>query len=173
MHRLKGGNETIRQTTPGEAVNVSTAYDHPSKSGSTDHTKPKVRIEDNLECKTDQIQRLFNFTQIFFFSLTYLSSWETQALYVILLTFRHAFSSLHSNLSAVLTNGGPEALAWGIVIVVCGAMAQSASLAEMASMQPIAGAQYHWTHYLAPHNQKKFITWMQGSLSLRSSYEYR
>ncbi|CAI7669419.1 unnamed protein product [Penicillium bialowiezense] len=131
MHRLKGGNETIRQTTPGEAVNVSTAYDHPSKSGSTDHTKPK---------------RLFNFTQIFFFSLTYLSSWETQAL----------------NLSAVLTNGGPEALAWGIVIVVCGAMAQSASLAEMASMQPIAGAQYHWTHYLAPHNQKKFITWMQG-----------
>ncbi|CAG7922404.1 unnamed protein product [Penicillium olsonii] len=89
------------------------------------------------------MQRLFNFTQIFFFSLTYLSSWETQAL-------------------AVLTNGGPEALAWGILIVVCGAMAQSASLAEMASMQPIAGAQYHWTHYLAPPNQKRFITWMQG-----------
>lgn len=62
----------------------------------------------------------------------------------------------------MLSNGGPEALAWGIVIVVFGAMAQSASLAEMASMQPIAGAQYHWTHYLAPTNQKKFITWMQG-----------
>ncbi|CAI7677715.1 unnamed protein product [Penicillium pancosmium] len=97
---------------------------------------------------TDQtsVKRLFNFTQIFFFSLTYMSSWETQAL----------------NLSAVLTNGGPQALAWGILIVVCGAMAQSASLAEMASMQPIAGAQYHWTNYLAPPSQKKFITWMQG-----------
>ncbi|CAG8231730.1 unnamed protein product [Penicillium nalgiovense] len=69
---------------------------------------------------------------------------------------------LFRNLSTVLSNGGPEALAWGIVIVVFGAMAQSASLAEMASMQPIAGAQYHWTHYLAPTNQKKFITWMQG-----------
>ena len=67
------------------------------------------------------------------------------------------------NLSAVLTNGGPEALAWGIIVVVIGAMAQSASLAEMASMQPIAGAQYHWTHYLAPVKQKKFITWMQGT----------
>jgi amino acid transporter len=70
---------------------------------------------------------------------------------------------LFRNLSTVLSNGGPEALAWGIVIVVFGAMAQSASLAEMASMQPIAGAQYHWTHYLAPTSQKKFITWMQGA----------
>ncbi|KAE8311552.1 amino acid permease [Aspergillus transmontanensis] len=93
-----------------------------------------------------QIKRLFNFTQMFFFSLTFMSSWETQAL----------------NLTAVLTNGGPEALAWGIVIVVFGALAQCASLAEMASMQPIAGAQYHWTHCLAPDSQKRFITWMQG-----------
>ncbi|PLB46250.1 amino acid permease [Aspergillus steynii IBT 23096] len=93
-----------------------------------------------------QIKRLFSFTQIFFFSLTFMSSWESQAL----------------NLNAVLTNGGPEALAWGVVIVIFGAMAQSASLAEMASMQPIAGAQYHWTHHLAPPNQRKFITWMQG-----------
>ncbi|THC91944.1 hypothetical protein EYZ11_008599 [Aspergillus tanneri] len=93
-----------------------------------------------------QIKRLFSFTQIFFFSLTFMSSWESQAL----------------NLNAVLTNGGPEALVWGIVIVVFGALAQSASLAEMASMQPIAGAQYHWTHHLAPPSQRKFITWMQG-----------
>ena len=28
--------------------------------------------------------------------------------------------------------------------------------------QPIAGAQYHWTHYLAPPSQRRFITWMQG-----------
>lgn len=30
-------------------------------------------------------------------------------------------------------------------------------------MQPIAGAQYHWTNYLAPQSQRKFITWMQGA----------
>jgi choline transport protein len=28
-------------------------------------------------------QRLFSFTQIFFFALTFMSSWETMALYVV------------------------------------------------------------------------------------------
>jgi hypothetical protein len=48
----------------------------------------------------------------------------------------------YRNLQATLVNGGPRALVWGILIVVAGAIAQSASLAEMASAQPIAGAQY-------------------------------
>ncbi|KAJ5124382.1 Amino acid/polyamine transporter I [Penicillium bovifimosum] len=129
MHPLKRGNVRIGN---GDLDGVAISFEPPIKDSSKEQeASPK---------------RLFNFTQIFFFSLTYLSSWETQAL----------------NLSTVLSNGGPEALAWGIVIVVFGAMAQSASLAEMASMQPIAGAQYHWTNYLAPPSQKKFITWMQG-----------
>ncbi|KAK2765649.1 hypothetical protein FQN54_008505 [Arachnomyces sp. PD_36] len=102
--------------------------------------------EDQDAIDQTRIKKLFNFTQIFFFSLTFMSSWETMAL----------------NLSTVLYNGGPQALAWGIIIVVSGALAQSASLAEMASMQPIAGAQYHWTNYLAPANYRRFITWMQG-----------
>ena len=46
------------------------------------------------------------------------------------------------NLQATLINGGPRGLVWGILIVVTGALAQAASLAEMASAQPIAGAQY-------------------------------
>ena len=54
-----------------------------------------------------------------------------------------------SNLQATLWNGGPQALAWGILIVVSGALAQSASLAEMSSAQPIAGAQYVSRQYLA------------------------
>jgi choline transport protein len=40
-----------------------------------------------------------------------------------------------------------------------------ASLAELASVQPIAGAQYHWTHYLAPPRYRRFITWIQGWLT--------
>ncbi|KAI9037550.1 amino acid permease [Aspergillus affinis] len=62
---------------------------------------------ENQTPTTDASHRLFNFTQIFFFSLTFMSSWENQAL----------------NLNAVLTNGGPEALAWGVVVVIFGAMA--------------------------------------------------
>jgi hypothetical protein len=48
------------------------------------------------------------------------------------------------------------------VIVYFGAISQAASIAEMASTIPIAGAQYHWTWHLAPARYKRFITWMQG-----------
>lgn len=33
---------------------------------------------------------------------------------------------------------------------------------EMASIIPIAGAQYHWTWHLAPAKVKRFATWMQA-----------
>ncbi|KAK3716360.1 hypothetical protein LTR37_006510 [Vermiconidia calcicola] len=106
---------------------------------------PGQRTEGTKNTQT-RVRRLFSFTQIFFFALTFMSSWETMC----------------TNLGAVFTNGGPQALAWGILIVVSGALAQSASLAEMSSAQPIAGAQYHWTHHLAPAGSRRFITWMQG-----------
>ena len=66
------------------------------------------------------------------------------------------------NMGATFYNGGPQTLVWGIVIVVVGALTQALSMAELASIQPIAGAQYHWTHFLAPESHKRFITWMQG-----------
>lgn len=67
-----------------------------------------------------------------------------------------------SNLTTVFYNGGPRTLSWGILIVYAGALAQSASLAEMAAIQPIAGAQYHWTAALAPPRHRRLITWLQG-----------
>ncbi|RDW80956.1 amino acid permease-3 [Coleophoma crateriformis] len=75
-----------------------------------------------------------------------MSSWEVMAM----------------NMGATFYNGGPQTLAWGIIAVVIGALAQASSMAELAAIQPIAGAQYHWTHLLAPENHKRFITWMQG-----------
>lgn len=49
-----------------------------------------------------------------------------------------------------LQNGGPAAWLFSFVIVVFGALCQAASFAEMASIQPIAGAQYYWTHVRFP-----------------------
>ena len=43
-----------------------------------------------------------------------------------------------------------------------GAISQAASIAEMASIVPIAGAQYHWTYHLCPVTIRRFATWMQG-----------
>lgn len=62
------------------------------------------------------------------------------------------------DMGATFYNGGPQTLAWGIVLVVVGAMAQALSMAELATIQPIAGAQYHWTHFLAPEKHRRFIT---------------
>lgn len=44
-----------------------------------------------------------------------------------------------------LYNGGPRAWFFSYIIVFTGVLFQAASLAEMASIQPVAGAQYHWT----------------------------
>lgn len=62
------------------------------------------------------------------------------------------------DMGATFYNGGPQTLAWGIILVVVGAMAQALSMAELATIQPIAGAQYHWTHFLAPEKHRRFIT---------------
>lgn len=45
-----------------------------------------------------------------------------------------------------LANGGPAAWFFSYIIVSFGALCQTASFAEMASIQPIAGAQYYWTY---------------------------
>jgi amino acid transporter len=64
--------------------------------------------------------------------------------------------------AAGLTNGGPTALVWGMLLSVSGTLALAASLSEMASICPVAGAQYHWTYMFAPRKAAAFITWMQG-----------
>lgn len=66
------------------------------------------------------------------------------------------------NMGATFLNGGPRTLVWGVLIVLVGALTQALSMAELAAIQPIAGAQYHWTYFLAPESYKHFITWLQG-----------
>lgn len=61
-----------------------------------------------------------------------------------------------------LVNGGPAAWFWSYVIVALGALCQAATFAEMASIQPIAGAQYYWTWNFSPPKLKRFLTWIQG-----------
>lgn len=53
-------------------------------------------------------------------------------------------------------------MVWGMLLSISGTMAIALSLAEMASICPIAGAQYHWTALFAPPRMKSFMTWMQG-----------
>lgn len=98
----------------------------------------------------NSLRRLFSFIQLLAFALTFMSSWEVMAM----------------NMGATFANGGPSSLSWGILLVILGSLFQALSMAEMASVQPIAGAQYHWTFFLAPEGKRRFITWMQGWVSV-------
>jgi choline transport protein len=53
-------------------------------------------------------------------------------------------------------------MVWGFFIIIPGTLCQVASISEMASVQPIAGAQYVWTHHYAPARFRRPITWVQG-----------
>lgn len=59
-------------------------------------------------------------------------------------------------------NGGPVTLIYGFVFCWIGALTTAASLAEMASMAPTSGGQYHWVFMLAPPQYSVFLSWITG-----------
>lgn len=61
-----------------------------------------------------------------------------------------------------LANGGPAAWFWSYIVVAFGAVCQAATFGEMASIQPVAGAQYYWTWTFSPVKWRRCLTWYQG-----------
>lgn len=100
--------------------------------------------------KKQQFNRIFGFFPILGLSLVLLSTWE----------------AIGTTFASGLYNGGPNALVFGMILAGTGTLALAISLAEMASMCPIAGAQYHWTSILSPPKYSAFITWMQGWITV-------
>ncbi|KAI1120100.1 LPXTG-domain-containing protein [Nemania abortiva] len=107
---------------------------------------PPVTAASRYHPKVPTPQRIFNFTQLAAFAITFMSSWEVMAL----------------NMGGAFYNGGPQVLTWGVLLCSVGGLAQALSLAELSAIRPIAGAQYHWTELLAPEPYRRLITWMQG-----------
>ncbi|KAJ5166315.1 uncharacterized protein N7482_005096 [Penicillium canariense] len=97
-----------------------------------------------------RLDRGFGSLSILCLSITLLSSWESVAI----------------SFEAGLVNGGPAGLVWGMVLSLIGTSLIMLSLAEMSSMTPLAGAQYHWTAVLAPPRIQAFSTWMQGWITV-------
>ena len=59
-------------------------------------------------------------------------------------------------------NGGPVTLIYGFIFCWISALTTAASLAEMASMAPTSGGQYHWVSMLAPRRYSIFLSWITG-----------
>ncbi|BCS25156.1 uncharacterized protein APUU_41600S [Aspergillus puulaauensis] len=96
-----------------------------------------------------QLDRYLSFLASLAFSATLLASWETTG----------------AGLLAGLYNGGPVAVVYGLIVSIVGNLAIAMSLAELASVHPTAGAQYHWTYVLAPC-YPRFLSFFQGWITV-------
>ncbi|KAI6351600.1 hypothetical protein MCOR25_009833 [Pyricularia grisea] len=102
--------------------------------------------QESVYYKQTRTRRLFSEKQLFALNLVMYGAWY----YV------------GTNTYLVMLNGGPRAWLFSFFFVAAGVACQAASFAELASIQPIAGAQYYWTFNYAPPSIKVFLTWLQG-----------
>ncbi|KAI1277947.1 amino acid transporter [Xylaria sp. FL0933] len=94
--------------------------------------------------KQPRLNRSFGFMSILGISCTALCSWEG-----VLLTS-----------VPTLLVGGAAGVVWGFVGNWIGILSVYAALAELASIAPTAGGQYHWVAMLAPSSAARFLTYM-------------
>ncbi|KAI4192638.1 MAG: hypothetical protein LQ346_004218 [Caloplaca aetnensis] len=99
--------------------------------------------------KEQELLRNFQFMSVLAFTTVILSTWET-VLYTI---------------SYGLINGGLAGLVWMFLVASVGMGMVVLSLAEMASMAPTSGGQYHWASEFAPPRTQKFLSFLTGWLS--------
>ncbi|KAB2571876.1 Choline transport protein [Lasiodiplodia hormozganensis] len=67
-----------------------------------------------------------------------------------------------------LVDGGLAGLIWSYVWTFAGFSFVMASLAEMASMAPTSGGQYHWVSEFAPAKYQRFLSYFTGWMSTMS-----
>ncbi|KAF2751449.1 amino acid transporter [Sporormia fimetaria CBS 119925] len=67
-----------------------------------------------------------------------------------------------------LVDGGPAGLIWSYIWTFAGFSMVVASLAEMASMAPTAGGQYHWVSEFAPPSIQSPLSYFVGWMSTLS-----
>ncbi|RMD44987.1 hypothetical protein DV735_g109, partial [Chaetothyriales sp. CBS 134920] len=98
--------------------------------------------------KAQQMRRNFRFVSILGFTMLVMCSWETMLGTTII----------------GLINGGTAGLIWMFLVSWIGFICVNTSMAEMASMAPTSGGQYHWVSEFAPRKYQKFLSFIVGWL---------
>ncbi|KAF2269050.1 amino acid transporter [Lojkania enalia] len=99
--------------------------------------------------KRPLLKRSFGFMSILGFSCSALISWE----------------GMMVTAGGALINGGPAGVIWGFLINWIGMISTFATLAELASMAPTTGGQYHWVAMMAPKSCDNFLSYLTGWLT--------
>ncbi|KAK5682094.1 hypothetical protein LTS10_005219 [Elasticomyces elasticus] len=84
--------------------------------------------------------------------------------YVVVLGNTWEFAIVTSTFG--LANGGTAGSIWMSIIVCIGMMLGVLSLAEIASMAPTSGGQYHWVSEIAPKRVQKQMSYVVGWMAL-------
>ncbi|KAK3686192.1 amino acid/polyamine transporter I [Podospora appendiculata] len=100
--------------------------------------------------KRPLLNRSFGFMSILGFSCSALLSWE---------------GVLVTSVPGLL-NGGPAGVIWGFLLNWIGTMSVYAAMAELASIAPTAGGQYHWVSMLAPARCRNFLAYITAWLTV-------
>lgn len=117
-------------------------------------------------------QRNFRLISIVGFVVILQSTWESALLYVLAnhhATFRQLTHFRARSAYFGLLNGGTAGVIWMTIITWLFLMAMIASLAEMASMAPTAGGQYHWVSEFAPPSFQKPLSYIVGTNQTHST----
>jgi choline transport protein len=139
-------------TTQGKH-NVLTSSTLPDASNSPHHEITTARTQNDSNDmvrmgKVQELRRNYRSLSALAFTVIIQGAWE------VLLTAT----------TQGLVDGGPAGLIWSYVWTFIGFSFVVASLAEMASMAPTAGGQYHWVSEFSPPSVQKpfsfFIGWM-------------
>lgn len=96
--------------------------------------------------KRQQFKRNFSLWSALGFVAIYMATWE----FVLV------------SLSVGFTNGGFAGLFWCYVTTTAAYSAVVASMAEMASMAPTSGGQYHWVSEFSPPAYQKSLSYASG-----------
>ncbi|KAJ9632791.1 hypothetical protein H2204_007666 [Knufia peltigerae] len=100
--------------------------------------------------KEQVFKRNFGFVSIFGFALIIMGTWE----------------GIIPTLAFGLGNGGPGGLIWTFLATWTGFTLVTISMAEMASMAPTSGGQYHWVSEFAPPHIQKILSYFIGWLGV-------
>ncbi|KAK5658294.1 hypothetical protein OQA88_2269 [Cercophora sp. LCS_1] len=114
--------------------------------GNTDADEHEMRILG----RTQQLNRNFRFISTLGFACTLMSTWE-----ISLMT---SFFSL--------MNGGTAGMIWGYLLTWMGYLLVFASMAEMASISPTSGGQYHWVSEFSSPQTQRFLSYITGWVSV-------
>ncbi|KAF3003753.1 hypothetical protein E8E13_009675 [Curvularia kusanoi] len=94
--------------------------------------------------KLQELRRQFKFLTVFGFSILLGNTWP----YALI------------GIGISLYNGGPAGGIWLLVVVCFGMFFVTLSLAEMVSMAPTAGGQYHWISEFSPKKYQKILSYI-------------